>query len=551
MKMDFLRLGFKDHLYILCSFVLVSFAQSAWVSQFCIAAAALGYAVFWRAMLKIPTNKGRFWLSVAWFSGVQAIQLFWFTSTDYMGPFILIVYVFLIFAIGIQFGVLSFFFDEKKIGLRNCFALAGCWVILEWSRLFFLTGFTWNPVGLALADSSYAIQFAAVFGVYGLSFWVMFVNAFGLYSSVLFSWRRCASWVLLAAFPYLFGVCQQTWVKTKNSLEKELSVALVQTAILPEQKDSFICGKEMFIPPLQQWERIWMHLKKEKQVDLIVLPEAAVTLGARRPFYPIEIVKEAWETRFGKDSLKDFPSVGKHIKKVTNGFIAQAVANHFKADVIVGFDDQDGALQYNAAFHFRHQESKVARYEKRILVPMGEYVPLTGIRWISDFLAERFGISGAFEVGSDVKLFSSFGVPVGVSICLEETYSGLIRDLRLKGAELFVNVSNDGWFPKSRLPWQHFQHGRLRSAENGVCSLRACNTGITGGIDCFGRILEILVPSEQEVGVLYLSFPLWSFHTLYTWWGDGAILICSALCVLFALLIVVAKMLIPAGVSAH
>ena len=216
---------------------------------------------------------------------------------------------------------------------------------------------------------------------------------------------------------------------------------------------------------------------------------------------------------------------------VTNAYIAQAMANHYKADVISGFDDRDGDRKYNAAFHFRPMEQAPERYEKRILVPVGEYVPFPNIRWLALFLSEQFGIGDSFDAGTDAKVFTS-SLPIGVSICLEETYSSLIRDLRLKGARLFVNITNDVWFPRSRLPVQHFQHGRIRAAENGVYLLRACNTGVTGGIDCFGRAIATLAPSESERGVLYLTFPLKSFQTLYTWWGDGAILILSSFCAL-------------------
>ena len=102
----------------------------------------------------------------------------------------------------------------------------------------------------------------------------------------------------------------------------------------------------------------------------------------------------------------------------------------------------------------------------------------------------------------------------------------------MKGAEMFVNISNDVWFPCSRLARQHFDHGIVRAVENGVPSIRACNTGITGGVDCFGRVLA--VQQEQERGALEIKVPLNTFPTLYRLWGDGAILIPSAL---FALLL--------------
>ena len=428
-------------------------------------------------------------------------------------------------------------------------------------RLYLLSGFTWNPIGLSLADNSLSIQWAALFGVYGLSFWVIFVNLFGIYAAQL--WKRRAMWGVCILLPYLFGGVHQWWIEKTLTTEKTLSVVLIQTAFLPEQKDAMAHLSAVFIPPLNQWERICHALNdrrllgEQKTFDLIVLPEAVVSMGAYTPAYPIDLILGFWEDQFGKSALSDLPplepplasfSLGQNGWRVTNAFIAQSIANHFNTHIIAGLDDREGSLQYNAAFHFEAHATPPKRYEKRVLVPIGEYIPFANIRWISQFLVKQFGMGDSFHVGTEAKLFFS-PLPVGVSICLEETYSNLVRDLRRHGARLLVNVSNDVWFPHSRLPKQHLQHGRLRAAENGVCVLRSCNTGITGGIDCFGRVLATLPPSETEMNILHLDFPVRSFATLYTWWGDGAILSVSVCCLLFLPLLALGKKKLPLNSS--
>ena len=94
-----------------------------------------------------------------------------------------------------------------------------------------------------------------------------------------------------------------------------------------------------------------------------------------------------------------------------------------------------------------------------------------------------------------------------------------------------MNVTNDGWYPYSRLPEQHFIHGRMRAIENGVPLLRACNTGVTAGVDSLGRTIARFENSEGnfelEKGALYIPLNLYSFSTLYTFWGDVLILILS------------------------
>src|SRR3989344_4718351 len=147
----------------LCSsFALVAFGQASWVPHFGIGAAAFGFAIFWRAMRMLPKRRDRFWLAFGWFAVIQAIQISWMSSTQYMGPLILVIFVLLVVALGAQFGLLSFFFCEKELSLADCLAGAGCWVFLEWSRHYPLSGFAWNPVGLAMADSSLSLQFASL-----------------------------------------------------------------------------------------------------------------------------------------------------------------------------------------------------------------------------------------------------------------------------------------------------------------------------------------------------------------------------------------------------
>jgi apolipoprotein N-acyltransferase len=178
---------------------------------------------------------------------------------------------------------------------------------------------------------------------------------------------------------------------------------------------------------------------------------------------------------------------------------------------------------YNAAFHFFPLDFPYERYEKQILVPIGEYIPFRQWDRFAQFIGNQFGIYSSFDPGVESKVFKT-PVPSGISICLEETFAHLIRQSRLKGAELFVNLTNDAWFPDSKLPYQHFDHGRVRAVENGVPILRACNSGISGAIDCFGRIVKTLPVEKKGVSILSVSLPIRSYTTLYTIWGDGAIL---------------------------
>lgn len=511
--------------FLLFSFLVAAFGQPAWIPGFGILSAAFGYTFFWKGMLSFPRSRDRFLLSLIWFSAVQGIQLSWMTSMDYMGPFILIVYLFLIVAMGVQFGIISLLIGES-ISWHRALAIAGIWVMFEWIRLFFLCGFTWNMVGLALTDSFYSLQFAAVWGIFGLSFWVILVNLAAMKAWIENSKKGVALWLSLAAFPYFFGALHQHWAESHLLSGKDLRVALIQTNLMPEEKEFSPNKPGAYIPPLVQWGQIIDELQslRENPIDLIVLPEAALPLGAHAMGYQLKSVPKFFKEEAFPPLKRPYALFDRGFWKVSNAFLLQTLANQSNADVITGLDDRDFHGSYNAAFHFRPQNTPYERYEKQVLVPVGEYIPLERWEGLSQFLGEQFGIYSSFKCGTEGKVFKG-DVPIGISICVEETFSSLIRTLRVKGAQLMVNLTNDSWFPHSKLAQQHLDHGRVRAVENGVPVLRACNSGISCGIDCFGRSIQQILPQEKRrTEILYFTLPVRSYSTLYTWWGDSAIL---------------------------
>ncbi len=524
-------------IFVILSFFLVAFGIPSLSSVLSIAAASLGYALFWLAALKIDRRR-RFWLSVVWFMLVQAVQLSWLTSTVYMGPLILVVYLFVIAGLGFQFGFMTSWI-RLPLGWKQIGGLCGFWVLMEWSRLFFLTGFTWNPSGLSLAANSHSIQFSSLFGIYGLCFWVMWANLFALKALLEPKIReRWVLWIAFAALPYFYGILQKSAVEPFLKESKEAQVALVQTGMRPEQRDQLNSQRYAHIPPLVQWDRILVHMNAagSDQFDLIVLPEGALPGGSKKIEYFLETVTAVWKSHFGAGSESDFPPLvmpyaketEKGNWKVTNSFWIQSLANHYSSEVIIGLEDWENEEIYNAAFHFKAENHPIERYEKQILIPGGEYIPLSNWKWLVEFFSEKFGVNSSFNPGRKSKVFSG-AIPAGIFICLEETYSHLVREVRRAGAEIFVNITNDVWFPKTRLPWHHFDHGRIRAAENGISLLRACNTGVTAAINCFGEPIKIFPVSEDSAGVLVVKLPVQIYPTLYTFLGDLPVILAGGI----------------------
>ena len=154
---------------------------------------------------------------------------------------------------------------------------------------------------------------------------------------------------------------------------------------------------------------------------------------------------------------------------------------------------------------------------------MGEYIPFSFCR----DLAAKYGVFGSFTPGEDVVVWGNDRCKFGVSICYEEIFGDMMRENRLHGANMLLNITSDAWFPQSKLVRQHFEHARLRTVENGVPLIRACNTGVTGCVDALGRDVALLGENDREretlSEALYVAVPTYHYRTLYSRFGDGLI----------------------------
>lgn len=542
------------------SWILVAFGQPAALGWLGLIASACGYSLFWRVLLDIPSAKQRFKAGTLWFAAVQLVQIYWMLSHPY--NYIYAVYLSFSLLLGLQYGFFALWVTAENCKrLIPVLGLASLWTLLEWSRLYFLSGYTWNPAGLALTDSLFALQFASLFGTFGLSFWVIMVNGMALRAWLLWP-RKLPAWLWVAslALPYAFGWFQIAThdAALKHHAEHEpssaLNAVLVQTAFPAEEAIPFTDKRSYIAFVLEEWRKILNITKKHvgKEIDLLALPEYVVPFGTYTFLYPYSIVSEALQQTFGNEVAVNFPPLEEpfarhyeteqgNIWLVNNAFWLQALANIFQTGVIAGAEDadqlEDGKMAYySAAIYFKPNATADSftpcRYAKRVLLPMAEYIPSTWCRQ----LAAAYGIEGSFSCGQEAVLFKDGKVPFGASICYEETFGDLMRENRQQGAQMLVNLSSDVWYPNSLLPRQHFDHGRIRAVENGTPVLRACNTGITCAIDSLGRTVAMLGEGNREsewlADSLEVSLPTYHYNTLYSQYGDGLI-VSASLCFLF------------------
>jgi apolipoprotein N-acyltransferase len=175
----------------------------------------------------------------------------------------------------------------------------------------------------------------------------------------------------------------------------------------------------------------------------------------------------------------------------------------------------------NSAFFFDPSGMMIAHYDKINLVPFGEFVPKVFF-WVNRISKE----AGDFAPGTRIVEFSADRHKFGVFICYESAFPHFVREFARDGAEVLVNISNDGYFGHSAAREQHLSLVRMRAAENRRWILRATNDGITATVDPAGRIV-FRAPPYQELAndVAYNNESRLTFYTKYGDWFAWSCLI--------------------------
>lgn len=525
------------------SALIVSLGQEDLLPIFSPLAAAVGLALFFIVNQKFDSLKKRFVFAFFWFFLVQAIKLIWVANPEHLGDWIILFYLFISGAIALELSLI-YLLVKKEMSIYTILMVTALFTLGEVARIYVLMGFPWNPMGLALSSNIYSLQFASVFGVYGLSFLVYLTNL--LFFTAYFKKKAKIEWIfafILAFFPYIYGYADLYFQKTAP-LTPSLNVLLVQSGItLKDKTQSHLSS------PIDQWDRILTLIQpyKEKNIDLIILPEGAVSYPSHAAVFSLESVQVLIEKHFGKEGLEHLPPLQEPVARkiyknnvfqsfwgVSHAYVAHTICSLFQSDMLVGLEalekKSSGKMEaFQSLFLFQPKTFAFQRYDKQVLVPLGEVLPF---EWCES-LANYFGVTAFFTPGSRMQLLSSKTL-IGPSICYEEIYGNRVVEAKQLGAKLLVNVTNDGWFPGNRLSKQHLAHARLRTVENGLPLLRACTTGITAAIDSKGKTINQIAPMDPPApSALNVRLNLEERETLYQKWGHWLLV---SICIIFILL---------------
>jgi len=359
-------------------------------------------------------------------------------------------------------------------GVGRVLALAIAWSVGEWLRGHLLTGFPWNLVGYAWTVDAAPLQLAALVGSYGLSLVTVLIAALPAALGGPAPVRRPLSILGTAALLVLalWGGGAARLAGDTDIMVPGVRLRLVQPDIAQTAKWQPERIRENILTQL----RLSAGPGADKITDL-VWPETAV------PY----VLAEEPELRAALATV---------IPK--GGLLLTGTLRRTRS---AGNGAGEAFRYYNSLAAVDDRGEIVAAYDKFHLVPFGEYVPFRGILPIDKLVPGR----GDFSTGPGPRTLALPHLPpVSPLICYEAIFPGEVVDEAQRPAWL-LNVTNDAWFGRSSGPYQHFESARLRAVEEGIPLVRDANTGISGIVDPYGRVIAKL--GLGQAGVLDSPLP--------------------------------------------
>jgi apolipoprotein N-acyltransferase len=365
--------------------------------------------------------------------------------------------------------------------IRRWYAIpvvAALWVVVE--RLHGPLGFAWLTLGDAATGMSAPMRLAPYAGVYGVSFLIASMNV-AIALVALRRKRKELAWILAAPLVYLLPPLPEA---------------------VPGNQEAVIVQPNFSTTEPWTVESIY---EAQRRLALLSL-RSALAAGQERPrliLWP-EIPMPLY---YHEDAR--FRELVAKLAQTTGASVLFGAVGHTSA-----------GAPLNSAILVDQRGNYAGRYDKMFLVPFGEYIPP-----FFGFVNRITREAGDFTPGENLAVLRAAGRPTGVFICYESAFPYLVRRFPAEGAEVLINLSNDGYFGRSAAREQHLLLVRMRAAENRRWILRATNDGITATIDPSGRVAHQLPPYAQLSARSSYSYV--SARTVYTTYGDWFVWLCA------------------------
>ena len=388
-------------------------------------------------------------------------------------------------ALGLLFAVQFWLYRKLSKGAQKAALFAGIWILFEWLRSWFLTGFPWLLLGYAWIDTPLK-NLAPIGGVWLVSAAVLTIALLAATTIQRRSKLALMSAAILYASSYLLA---HEWTQKSSD---NLSVTLIQPNISQNLKWDINSVDEHIA-------NLMLMTEAAPKSDLIIWPETAIPKLINKAIAQLSPLTEQLEKQ-NKILLSGFPRA-------------------------VWSDDEGRWLYHNSIGTLT---GKAIIYDKQRLVPFGEYLPfeeqLRGVIEFFNLPMSSFSLPSGELTGLDTDK-----AKIAAAICYEIAYPELVSTSTMD-REIILTLSNDTWFTGSHAPAQHFEIARMRAIENGRWVIRATNNGISGLINQQGEIVATAPIQTQTT--LVGNVELYTGQTPYQRFGIWPVLLLASLVIL-------------------
>ncbi|GAC1362916.1 MAG: apolipoprotein N-acyltransferase [Acidobacteriaceae bacterium] len=383
------------------------------------------------------------------------------------------------------FGAILVAIRRSRAGRQGALLLAPfAWVAVELARAR-ITGLPWDLLGITQVDNPLLTRMAPYTGAYGLSFVIAAINGVWLLR-ISVQERRLTRPLLTGAG---VAVVVAYVLALRVLAPPRTEVAPARATLLQENLEVGAANTGPQESPQQLLESFSRWSLAPAHGVLAGIPELAgtrlvVTGGMGGVERGPDLI--AWP-----ESPAPFEEQDPQFRAAMSGLAraagAPVIAGNLAFERSSEPGNKRGYTLRNAASFVAPDGSFAGRYDKMHLVPFGEYVPFQRIFFFAGSLLAEVG---NFEPGRSRAVFGVGEHRYGTFICYESIFADEVRQFVTAGADVLVNISNDGWYGDTSAPWQHLNMVRMRAIENHRWVLRATNTGVTAAIDPFGRVTE-------------------------------------------------------------
>jgi apolipoprotein N-acyltransferase len=498
--------------------------------------AAFAFVPFFLLFSSIETYKQAVRYSYLTFFIVNILTLYWVGGFTHAKDWYLMIAGGLLLVAHPFFALLAIFpfvFIRKQFGFRVAVCLFPfLWVMFEYLHSLSEVAFPWLLLGNTQTYDLLSIQFASITGVYGISFWLLWLNVISLILFTKLAWnefavvsKQTAGYVLILFLVYLLPKIHG-YIVLNNADEFASEKTHVRIALIQPNIDPF----EKWTESAERQLQIHQQMTEEAtrfNPDLVMWSETAIPFYILQPQYQVYFanIRQQMDTS-GWSLFTGFP----HIVYYPEG---DSLPKTFKTSKS-GYKYNS----YNSSLLMQPQSNEIQLYSKIRLVPFAERVPWSDALSFMNAMYWNFGLGG-WAIGEDTTVFhfkTRDGTQVSFSnlICYESIYPGFTTEFVRRGAQFLTVITNDSWWGNTSGAYQHTQYAVLRAIENRRWVARCANGGISCFIDPYGRMNESTQLYTQSI--LYGNVVPRDELTFYTNHGDWF----AESCLIVSLMVVMA-----------